>query len=238
MPSGRDSYQDAEVLIVEDLAQQRLPARQVAAVLGRAGVSVSLAPLRSMADVAETVALAQVLSPRLIVCSLLFADRAAEFELFLQTLARAGISTHRTLIGHLPSLVPSAFLEAWPALDSVLCGEPEANIVQFATAVKTGRIDLVPGLIKRENANGSERPARRATLADLDALAFPSHPEAIPTRRGYGFVTIKASRGCYHHCTFCLPAAFYRRYGPCYRQRSIMNIVDEIEQLYGSGARL
>ncbi len=224
------------MLIVENLGQQRLPARQVAAVLGRAGVSARLAALDSIAGVPEVVALALDTRPSLVVCSLLFADRASEFELLLQALAGAGITAHRTCIGHLPSLAPSAFLAAWPALDSVLCGEPEAAIVQLALAAKTGLLRGIPGLVERQNGEGEN--AMAAPLADLDSLPFPIHPEPIPSRRGYGFATIKASRGCYHHCTFCLPAAFYRRNGPCYRRRSIGNFVDEIEQIYRRGGRL
>jgi len=62
--------------LVEDLSQQRLPARTLAAVLVRAGWRVRLAHFRENAD--AIIALAQRAGPHLIIFSILFADRVPE----------------------------------------------------------------------------------------------------------------------------------------------------------------
>jgi hypothetical protein len=69
---------DIHVLLVEDLGQQRLQARSLAAALGQAGLSVRLADFRAGDDVDGIVALARRRRPRLIVQSILFAHLVAE----------------------------------------------------------------------------------------------------------------------------------------------------------------
>lgn len=227
-----------DVLLVEDLSQQRLPARSLVAVLRRAGLSAQLAHFGAGDDPGSIAALARREQPRLIVLSILFAHRVAENLSLATYLRAAGVTAYVTMVGPLPTFACSELLDACPALDSVLCGEAEASLAQLAASLQgLGDWRSVPGLAYRT-------PALRANplprlISGLDDLPFPARDGGIPTRLGFGFATLEASRGCYHACAFCLPCAFYRvNTAPPYRLRSIPHLVSEIDALYRRGTRL
>jgi len=234
------SYVDApiDVLLLEDLSQQHLPARTLAAVLQQAGLRTRLANFESDQDADAILRLAEREQPRLVVSSVLFAHRVTEHLALITALRRAGVRAHFTMVGPLPSLAFAELLAACPALDSVLRGEAEASIVQLATSLgDPAHWQTVPGLAYRSPAlrvNPLPKP-----LASLDDLPFPVHDDGLPARLGCGFATVEGSRGCYHACTFCLPCASHRAAGaPCYKLRSPTHLVDEMEALYRRGTRL
>jgi anaerobic magnesium-protoporphyrin IX monomethyl ester cyclase len=227
-----------DVLVIEDLGQQRLPARRLVAVLRRAGMSAQLVHFGPGDDPGSILALARRERPRLIVLSILFAHLVAENMSLTTYLRAAGVTAHMTMAGPLPTFAYSELLEACPALDSVLCGEAEASLAQLATGLR-GLEDWhsAPGLAYRSptlRTNPLPQP-----VSDLDELPFPARDDGISTRLGFGFVTLEASRGCYHACAFCLPCALYRAHtAHAYRLRSIPNLVAEIDALYQHGVRL
>jgi len=231
------SSSPVDVLLIEDLSQQRLPARNLAAVLQRAGLRTRLAHFGADQDASAVVRLAEQEQPRLVVSSILFAHCVPGHLALLTALREAGVHAHLTMVGPLPTFAFAELLAACPALDSVLCGEAEASIVQLATGLEdAARWQTVPGLACRSPAlrvNSLPKP-----LASLDNLPFPARDNGLPTRLDYGFATVEGSRGCYHACAFCLPCAFYRAMGAPYRLRSVTNLVDEIEALYHQGTRL
>ena len=237
------------ILVVEDLGQQHLSARSLAAVLRRAGWDARLVDFGPVPDgptgenecAGKVIALAERFQPRLIIFSILFADRVPEHLALIAALRRAGERAHLTLAGPLPSFAPAELLAACPALDSVLCGEAEASIAALAAGLDDPvRWRDVPGLAYREA--GSRRPRANpwpAAIAALDDLPWLQRDAAETAFQGYGFATVQSSRGCYHACTMCLPCAFYRvAPGGGYRLRSIPHLVDEIEALYRRGTRL
>ncbi len=258
-PAGSD------VLLFEDLSQQHLPARTLVAVLQRAGQRVQLVHFGQ--DVSTVIALAQRAQPRLIVFSILFADRVPECLALITALRQSGVRAHVTMAGPLPTFACAELLAACPALDSVLCGEAEATVAQLAAAFchSERSEESLPHRIETpspcsgqalRSAQGDSGTARWQTvpglaycspvlrvnpapkpLASLDDMPFPLHDD-VPEYTGYGFATVEASRGCYHACAFCLPCAFYRATGAPYRLRSIPHLVDEIEALYLRGTRL
>ncbi len=244
MPAAPHSSID--VLLIEDQSQQHLPARTLAAVLQRAGLRAQLAHFDQ--DIGAVVALAQRAQPRLIVFSILFADRVSEHLALVTALRESGVRAHVTMVGPLPTFASAELLGACPALDSVLRGEAEASVAQLASNLCVGAglvpaperattrvAPTAPGLAYRSPVLGVN-PAPRP-LASLDDAPFPLHDD-VSEYVGYGFATVEASRGCYHACAFCLPCAFYRAMGAPYRLRSISNFVDEIEALYQRGTRL
>lgn len=226
-----------DVLLVEDLSQQRLPARTLAAVLQQAGFRTRLAHFGPGQEAGTVIRLAEHEQPRLVISSILFAHRVPEHLALITALRRASVRAHFTMVGPLPSFAFAQLLTACPALDSVLRGEAEASAVQLATSLDDpARWQAVPGLAYRSpapRANPLPKP-----LASLDDLPFPIRDDGIPTRLDYGFATLEGSRGCYHACTFCLPCAFYRVAGAPYRLRSPAHLVDEMEALYQRGTRL
>jgi radical SAM superfamily enzyme YgiQ (UPF0313 family) len=242
-----------DVLLVEDLSQQRLPARALAAVLQQAGFGVRLVhygPGRPDDEEMRAIAtLTEQLQPRLVLLSILFASRVSESLALAAALRRAGVRAHITMAGPLPSFTPAELLAASPELDSVLCGEAEVTAAELVRVLEDPvRWSAVPGMAYRAHG-GTIRLAATwpAPVADLDSLPFPLHEGVLPCYLGHRFVTVEGSRGCYHSCSFCLPTAFYRAAargsGPVdgrldYRLRSVRNLVDEIETLYRQGARL
>ena len=155
------------------------------------------------------IALARRTMPRFVVSSILFADRVNEHLALMMALRDVIPHAHLAMAGHLPALASADFLIACPVLDSVLCDD-ENSALSFL----------------------------QLDSQSLDDLPFPARDDGIASYQGYGFATIEASRGCYHACSFCLPSAFYRAQGKAYRQRSVANLVDEIESLNQRGARL
>ena len=143
------------ILVVEDLGQQHLAARSLAAVLRRAGWDARLVDFGRAPDgstdgderTGAVIALAEHLRPRLIVFSILFADRVPDYLALIAALRRAGVRAHLTLAGPLPSFAPAELLAACPALDSVLCGEAEASVGALAAGLDDlARWRDVPGL--------------------------------------------------------------------------------------------
>jgi anaerobic magnesium-protoporphyrin IX monomethyl ester cyclase len=232
-----------DVLLLEDLGQQRLPARTLAAVLQQAGLRTRLAHFGPDQDAGEVVRLAERERPCLVISSILFAHRVPEHLALITALRRAGVQAHFTMVGPLPSFAFAELLAACPALDSVLRGEAEASVVQLATSLchserseeslssKNETLRFAQGDTPHDllGLNGLARwqavpglayrsPALRANplpkpLANLDELPFPVHDDGLPARLGCGFATVEGSRGCYHACTFCLPCASYRAAG-------------------------
>jgi anaerobic magnesium-protoporphyrin IX monomethyl ester cyclase len=235
-----------DVLLVEDLSQQRLPARSLTAILRRAGLSARLVHFGSDADPDEIVALVQRESPRLVVLSILFAFLVEENLALAACLRAAGVTAHVTMAGPLPTFAYADLLAACPALDSVLRGEAEASLVRLAASLNF-KTDwrATPGLAYRSPSADADALDTLQTnplpppIAELDDLPFPARDDGIPKRLDFGFATIEGSQGCYHACAFCLPSAFYRSsVRSCYRLRSIPNLVEEMEALYRQGTRL
>ncbi len=227
-----------DVLLIEDLTQQRLPARSLAAVLRQAGLNVRLVHFGgSDDDSAGIVALAQREQPGLIVFSTFFAHLLAEKLAMATRLRQAGVAAHLTMTGPLPTFAYADLLAACPALDSVLRGEAENSVAQLAASIKNKQDwRNVPGLADRSLniVNPLPQPA-----LGLDDLPFPVRDDGLSTFAGVGFATVESSQGCYHACTICLPSAFYKASSPSpYKLRSIPNLVDEISALYQQGARL
>ncbi len=163
------------MLLVEDLSQQRLPARTLAAVLQRAGWRVRLAHFCENAD--AIIALAQRERPRLIILSILFADRAPEHLTLITALRQSGVRAHITLVGPLPSFAAAELLAACPALDSVLCGEAEASVVQLAASLCHSE----PRRGEREASHSRETETLRRFAAQGDKFAVPGLACRSPT---------------------------------------------------------
>jgi len=142
-----------DVLLLEDLSQQRLPARTLAAVLQQAGLRTRPAPFGSGQDADAVILMAKRERPRLVISSILFAHRMPEHLALITALRRAGLDAHFTMVGPLPSFAFTELLAACPALDSVLCGEAEGSVVQLATSLGDPvRWQAVPGLAYRSPA--------------------------------------------------------------------------------------
>ena len=228
----------SDVLLVEDLAQQRLPARTLAAVLRQAGLTAQLAHFGADSDPHSIVSLARCEQPRLIVFSILFARLMAEYLSLATRLRAAGVTSHLTMVGPLPTFAHADLLAACPALDSVVRGGAESSVARLAVSLRDGTDwRVVPGLAYRSPALRVNPPPH--PVSNLDDLPFPARDGGLPSTQRVGFATVEGSRGCYHACTFCLPCWFHRTdASAAYRLRSVPHLVDEMEELYRAGVRL
>jgi anaerobic magnesium-protoporphyrin IX monomethyl ester cyclase len=148
--------------------------------------------------------------------------------------------------GPLPTCDPEAFLEHF---DVVVRGEGEQTMRELLAALESGAdLGAVPGVACRRETGARTRgegcgaapgTAPRPFARDLDALPFPAR-ELLPNARyiqfgkrsyGYSITTVMSTRGCPFTCEFCSNLVF----GKSYRERSPLNVVDEIEEAIALG---
>jgi anaerobic magnesium-protoporphyrin IX monomethyl ester cyclase len=144
--------------------------------------------------------------------------------------------------GPLPSLDPDPFLQEF---DAVVRGEGERTMCDLVAAFEAGRdIASLPGVAVAVRGQGgsirrSEAECRRRLEADVDAIPFPAR-DLLPNARyiehgrrrfGYAVTTLMSSRGCPFSCEFCSNAIF----GSSYRERSVSNVLDELEEALALG---
>lgn len=137
--------------------------------------------------------------------------------------------------GTLISCDPSYF---FPKLDADfgIAGEAEDSLPKLIKAIETNDdYKSIPGLVYNNNGE-IVHVAEQPLSMSLDELPFPAwdlfniekyirSPMIIPDmKRSMNIIT---SRGCPFRCNFC-----YRNFGRSLRQRSIKNVIEEIEFLY------
>lgn len=127
------------------------------------------------------------------------------------------------------AILPGSSLELTGA-DFVVLGEGEATFHDLAAALEAGREDFadMPGLAFTCKDGKTVITPPRPLLPDLDALPFPDRESLrhVESYRPDDMSMIMTSRGCPYNCAFC--TSIWER---SVRERSIANIVDEIEYL-------
>jgi anaerobic magnesium-protoporphyrin IX monomethyl ester cyclase len=140
--------------------------------------------------------------------------------------------------GPLPTCEPELFLKDF---DVVVQGEGEQTMLELLRAFEdSSDLASVPGIAYCSEPQGKviTTPARTFTR-ELDQLPFPARsllPNENYIRYGkkkYGFsiTTVMSTRGCPYRCEFCSNVVF----GGSYRERSVDNVVDEIEEALALG---
>lgn len=156
-------------------------------------------------------------------------DRTGEVLELLRRLKADLPQAHLTAYGHFPTFSARELLAAYPALDSVVLGEPEDTLRELGrTLEEAGEWRGLPGLaVRRDGAVGwAARPPR----ADLDGLPFPERPDpSLVEARGI-HTYVLGSRGCFGHCSFCYVGSFPGAGSP-WRGRSPAAVVREMELL-------
>jgi len=200
-----------------------------------------------------------------------------EFELFLTTTRPRYYITHATAptltndmrgvflakslgaitmaMGTHVSPATTETLEAFPALDFIMRGEPEETFRELIDALESlraqsgdvqvsapcwangsGALAQVQGIAYRANGKvviNQDRPF----IEDLDTLPVPRH-ELLPLDRyrlpivGGRYTFVVTSRGCPGSCTFCIKHVTYQN---TYRYRSPEHIMQEVDKLVALG---
>ena len=155
------------------------------------------------------------------------------FDLSLETIKAVRPFARNIVLGgpHASALRASLFKEI-PEIDYLVVGEGEETFTELVRAIDQNQDSSgIPGIITRQNPNGSERPP----IENLDDIPFPAR-ELLPNRKyrhpaspSAPVTTLITSRGCPHQCVFCDKAVF----GSRLRLRSPENVGDEIELITG-----
>lgn len=143
--------------------------------------------------------------------------------------------TSVALIGSHATFFHEEILSDNPAVDAICRGEAEMTIKELALSLSSGDdLRQVKGLSYREGEEVRVNPVR-PPIQDLDSLPFPARH--IVRHDGYRAAiysgdcptAMVSSRGCPHHCIYCLwPETLY---GHKFRARSAANVVDEMEHV-------
>lgn len=158
-----------------------------------------------------------------------FASRAFKI---IEGLRQRGCKAHITQGGHYPTFNQQEILRDFKSVNSIVRGEGEDTFLELVESIESGSdFQAIKGLSYRQNGRYVVNPAR-PKIPDLDSLPFPAREQTSKILQRGGFIDLVCSRGCYANCSFCSIQSFYRlSAGPNYRQRSVANIVDEIESL-------
>jgi radical SAM superfamily enzyme YgiQ (UPF0313 family) len=124
-----------------------------------------------------------------------------------------------------PSAIPGPLLEAFPAIDIIVCAEGEETTRELLNR-HGGRMADVKGIAFRSDGEVICTPAR-ARIQNLDSLPRPAY-HAVKLK-DYTCVAIHTARGCPFDCRFCQVAPLW---GRTTRNRSVEKVVEEIEMLY------
>lgn len=143
-------------------------------------------------------------------------------------------------VGPETQLGQAHFLMESPHIDYAITGEYEWTLLELVKArISGGNVTAIPGLSFRTDTGVICNP--QGPLLELDALPWPERqtipifayhdtPGDIPQPS----VQMLASRGCPYGCIFCLwPNVLYG--GRNYRNRSYIDVVDEMEYLVQQG---
>ncbi|TKJ28068.1 MAG: B12-binding domain-containing radical SAM protein [Chloroflexi bacterium B3_Chlor] len=143
--------------------------------------------------------------------------------------------TSVALIGSHATFFHEEILSDNPAVDAICRGEAEMTVKELALSLSSGDdLRQVKGLSYREGEEVRVNPVR-PLIQDLDSLPFPARH--IVRHDGYRAAiysgdcptAMVSSRGCPHHCIYCLwPETLY---GHKFRARSAANVVDEMEHV-------
>ncbi len=128
------------------------------------------------------------------------------------------------------TLLDEQAMEACPAFDIGLCGEPEVTFGEMLDAMADGReIDSVAGTMRRDGES-IVKGATREVLGDIDGLPFAAR-DLLHNKRytlphnGKPFTLVNVARGCPWPCIFCIAPAYY---GKRPRRHSLSYVLDEL----------
>lgn len=137
-----------------------------------------------------------------------------------------------------PTIMYRQLLEQYACIDLIVIGEGEQT---FLNIVQGKKYELIQGIAYRDSGK-IVKTVERAYTENLDDIPFPAwnlvdlsryRPWGAGTFSGINLakvprVSVVFSRGCTGHCDFCSTWWIWKRY----RNRSPVNMVDELEMLY------
>jgi radical SAM superfamily enzyme YgiQ (UPF0313 family) len=138
--------------------------------------------------------------------------------------------TYVLLGGHDVSHIPQRYMEAFPQIDGILCGECELSMKPLAEALNGQRsFGQVDGLVWR-GSDGIRTNAPAQRIADLDDLLPLDYSIAPPLESYFSHslmptILVDSGRGCAFACDFCQATLLT---GRKVRYRSVPSLLTEL----------
>ncbi len=150
-----------------------------------------------------------------------------------------------TVLGNYhPTFNAERILRKYPDVDIVVRGEGEHTSLELTRCLQKGEsLRKVGGITYKDSQGKIQATPDKPLIKDVDSLPFPNRrlTNCEYTSRIFGvrtatkkFTSLLSSRGCPFQCTFCACRKFARG---LWRPRSVENIIEEIEFLFGDGYR-
>jgi anaerobic magnesium-protoporphyrin IX monomethyl ester cyclase len=171
-----------------------------------------------------------------------FASYQSNMHRALETISilKAHGATYPVVAGGFgPTFHADEFLQA--GFDIVVRGEGEFIVSQLCEhfIYGTPALSQIPNIsyVDKETKEINHNPLQPLYL-DIDTLPFPARDTIHFAVERKTPLHIVSSRGCAAHCLFCSIVSFQKlAKGPTWRQRSITNFVDELEEITARGGR-
>jgi radical SAM superfamily enzyme YgiQ (UPF0313 family) len=187
----------------------------VAAALGQAGHTVSLADLRF--EPHRFRRLLERLAPEVVGISCVHILDAGPTRAVAAEVKAFDRRITVIVGGHAASMYPAA-LAGCESLDAIALGEGEAPLPALCEALRERRsIDTVPGLLLPDGSGGFAGTGDAAKPLSLDRVTRPDRSTVARYQRHYCCLnympiwTLETARGCNHRCKFCSVWEFHRR---------------------------
>lgn len=146
--------------------------------------------------------------------------------------------TSKVILGGVQaSLVPLETLEAFPAVDLIVCGEGEITLVELLKSdFNTKNLQRISGLAIRVEGKPA-LTSKRKLIKNLDDLPPPNfnllsikkyYTEEFLNNERLVAGVIEAGRGCPFNCAFCSTSVMWERQ---FRTKSPKRILDEMKNL-------
>jgi anaerobic magnesium-protoporphyrin IX monomethyl ester cyclase len=209
----------------------------LAALARRAGAEVELWDGNVEPGASEASALRSLrrFQPELVVFAPAFPTLGTDAA-FAQALAQARPGLRVLGFGGLFTLLEEQAMQACPAVDWGIVGEPEQSFEELVSALLAGESpEGLPGLMWREGAEVRKGPPR-PLLQDLDSLPFAArdllrHGRYRLPHNGRRYSLVNIARGCPFPCTTCIATIYYgrefRRHSVDYLLRELTRCVRE-----------
>lgn len=140
--------------------------------------------------------------------------------------------------GPYPTSEPKVFIEYF---DAVVVGEGETTMLELVKKYLAGDSLLsIDGLVLKGN-NSKISTKKREFIDDLDRIPHPArylfenqkYMQYWQKKFGYTCAPVITTRGCPYNCDYCARPVFGNRY----RERGVVDIVEEIEEVLKQGFR-
>lgn len=155
---------------------------------------------------------------------------------FAEKLKKSDNGIHISLGGHHASFTAKEILENELPIDSIVIGEGELTIVDLMDHLfEKNELSNVKGIAYRKVENEVLINSPRPKIVNLDNRAFPARDilKWEVEHKNCKTARIISSRGCLFNCSPCTTPAFERlQNGRLLRERSVENIIQEMEYLY------